>query len=808
MKQLATILFIFMLPIYAASADVVTVVSGEHEGYTRLVLTVSPDREWYLDVRQTTARLKFTYQDLEFDDSEVFARIPRTRLVSTRAVQSENNTEYVLDLGCDCEVRAFPYLDSYIVIDIADPPNSSIEQPPARHFAPVLGSAMLPDANYQTPVFVSWTPPSAPRYFDSPHGVNFPIQMDGVESFWLMPAQSPDAPPSTPHDTETSVINAAATHTEAAPASDEALQEAVDAARSSLLQQLTLAADQGLLKLNSAIPAISQADETAQEIEPTEVVVVEMPEEIVRLENDNQVLIQTVFSRDANAARGGEEPENSRCPSQESLDIATWGSGNSFSNELSDARKRLLKEFDEPDFAEVERLIRTYLRYGLGAEARSYLFNNGQNLEESRLLLDLSAVVDGLSVQPGGPLSQAIGCDGVAGLWAVVGAYPNVEQQIGDKGSIIDAFSALPPDIRRMLGPRLASTFLDSGFDELGRQVSNILQRTPGDHGNAHELVVGNLMEVEGSTLEAGEAYQALIEENTVVAPDALIELATLGLKQDQPSPVHLLLDLGSAANMMRGTKKGGQLRRLESLWMARVVGEAAAINLLIAEIVSDPVNADLMRQTAEEILSALSTNTKLESSYAEIVYSYSKNIPMGEGADSLRLEIAGKLLLSGLPDYSIEILQPLVQRNNLDALLLSAQANMRAYRPDSALQMLKSASGDEVGIIRVEAYLGLENFDYALDELDNFANRANAVVMPHWFEGDWATVVVTNRAAAEIRERYFSGGGGGPGNTQKMRESEHNNTEAAPITLSAMQDLLSDSQAMSHELENILLQQ
>jgi tetratricopeptide (TPR) repeat protein len=790
MKRFAPFLFILMLPV-SAFAEAVSVVSGEHDGYTRLVFAISPDREWSLVIGQGSAKLVFPAQNLEFEDDGVFTRIPKTRLVSTHSDRGEGGAVYRMTLGCDCEVGAFPYLDAYIVVDISDPPKTSIIAPPTRHFAPVLSAATLPDGNDRPPEFVSWIPPRAPYYDSSPHRVNFPAQTDGVG---LTPTQTPDAPPNTSH---TDVVQVAPDEvTEEVREVDQELQEAVDSARNSLLHQLTVAVDQGLLDLNGPISEILQAAETVPIVEP------EDPFEVFEeLEDENQVLIQTAITRDALAAHGRGNQQKEHCPSPEDLDIASWGSGEDFFDELSSVRQGLLREFDEPDFFEVERLVRTYLRYGFGAEARSYLFDGGKNVAQQSLLLDLAAIVDGQTVQPDGPLSQAIGCGGVAGLWALVGTYPVVDTHIDDEPSIIEAFADLPPDIRRLVGPRLASAFLDRGVVAAARQVSDILERAPGDHGTEHELVVGNLIQIEGSAPEAGQAYRVLAEDNSLVATDALIELATLGLTQDQSPPQHLLMDLGASAKIWRGTQKGGQLRRLEALWMAKQGRESAAIDLLVAEIQHDPVNADILQETAEQILSVLSVSEKLKNNFAEIVHTYIEFIPEDEEADKLRIEIAAKLLLAGLPDYAIEILDPTLQRNELDATLVAANANIQAFRPDAALLMLNGAAGDAARKLRVEAYLGMGDFEHALGQLNQFADMSAAIAMPYWFKGDWAAMIKINRFAAEVRGRFFPDSIGSAHRPGKLSLGE-------TLSLAALQEFLADSQSRSAELENLLLQQ
>jgi len=797
MKQLASLLLIFMLPA-SAFAEAVVVVSGEHEGYTRLVLEVSPDREWKLVTEERSATLVFPAQNLEFEDEEVFARIPKTRLASTVAEQQEDAAVYTMELSCDCEVGAFSYLDEYIVIDISDPPETSIIPPPARHFAPVLSAAMMPDGNDRSPEFVSWNPPRAPGYVSSPHRVNFPVQ---TQSTGLLPAPDTDTPPDRPY-TDVSLASP-----RAEPEMDQELQKAVDVARNSLLQQLTLAADQGLLNLNEPVPEIQQAAEMNFGSEPENPVEI-IPEVFEELETENQVVIQTAITRDALAARGGAGPQADNCPPPKDLDIASWGSGVDFFDELSSARHGLLKEFDEPDYNEVERLVRTYLRYGFGAEARTYLKESDQHIAQKSLLLDLAAIVDGQSVQANGPLAEAIGCDGVSGLWAIVGAYPNVDVPIGDETTIIEAFAALPPDIRRMLGPKLASATLDRGLDALARQLSDILERAPGDHGGEHELVIGNLMQLEGSLSGAEETYRSLAEENSQTATEALIELATFKLNYNESPPENLLLDLGSAAKTLRGTQKGAELRRLEALWLANLGREAEAINILIAEIEIEPANAEMFRETAEEILSTLSLSTKRVNNYAEIVDSYIEYIPKSADADKLRAEIAQQLLLFGLTDYTIEVLKPSLRRDNPAAILLAAEANLLSKRPDVALTLLRDVVGDVAGMLRVEAHLGKGNFDDALGELDRLAGASGAIVPAHWFDGDWASESRSNSAAAEIQERYLfshpDDGGGAYDPLAVIIGLDETDT----ITLSEIKELLVYSQSVNQELNDVLMQQ
>lgn len=795
--HLALILFLFSIwPIGSSAAEVVEVASGEHESYTRLVFTISPDKEWRLETGESSARLVFPTQNLVFEDERVFARIPKTRLVSVSSGQQNKMTEFHMALGCDCDVEAFSYLNTYIVVDISDRSNSPIMITPTRQVVRSSPSLILVDADHLPPVFVSWASPLAPFYRESPHEVSFSQSGGEFDSFGLSLAQAPDVPPN-------AMLNnkSVADFKENTSGSEASLQEAVDTARVSLLHELTLAADQGLLDLNEPISEPYRVAKAEQNL-----MLEEDHDEPLKPEDEIQVFIQTVYSRDANPAALSEESQRLNCPSNDSLDIASWGSGTDFSEEFSDARKRLLGEFDEPDIVELERLIHTYIRYGFGAEAISYLSDGNLEFKNQRLLLDLAAIVDGQPASFGGPLSKATDCVGLAGLWALVGTYPNVEWELENADTIIDAFADLPPDIRRLFGPRLVSAFVNRGHEALSQLVADILERAPGAHGGAHDLIVGNLMETEGREAEAGEVYRALIENSSIVATDALIELATLELHQDRPASIHLQLDLGTAAKIERGTQRGGTLRRLESLWMEKSGNEARAINLLTHEMRIDPMNTEIYQRTAEEILSGMSLSAEFETSYVEIVHSYAQYISENESADSLRRKIAQKLLQLGLPDYALNILRPSLQRHDRGAGLLAARANLRAYRPKIALKLLEGATSDAARLVRVEALLGIEDFESALSELVQIEFNSKTIISPHWFSGNWAIAASSNVAAAEIRRRYLFEDIQQLNVLTNLGEANSDASEPSVTTLSGMRDILKGSETISREMENTLL--
>lgn len=161
MIRRGTILALTLLAASMATAQGITVQSGDHDGFTRLVARVGADREWQVAGAGRDLRIAFTPDTPEFDLSRVYDLISRDRLA-----QIEHADGLVLSLACDCEVSVTRYRDSYAVIDIADPPAAPPDPEPAVELPLFTGRADLP----QRPGPAFPTPPEAPEPADPPAG--------------------------------------------------------------------------------------------------------------------------------------------------------------------------------------------------------------------------------------------------------------------------------------------------------------------------------------------------------------------------------------------------------------------------------------------------------------------------------------------------------------------------------------------------------------------------------------------------------------------------------------------------------------
>lgn len=104
----------------SATADTITVKSGEHADFTRLVFYLPAETEWTLGEGDGDYSLRITDESAFFDLDGIFDFIPRSRILEVTS--KENRVD--IETGCDCHARAFDYRDDIVVVDIVDGPST------------------------------------------------------------------------------------------------------------------------------------------------------------------------------------------------------------------------------------------------------------------------------------------------------------------------------------------------------------------------------------------------------------------------------------------------------------------------------------------------------------------------------------------------------------------------------------------------------------------------------------------------------------------------------------------------------------
>ncbi|MBY4894058.1 hypothetical protein KUL25_14965 [Rhodobacteraceae bacterium N5(2021)] len=521
-----------------AQAQTIRVQSGDHPGFTRLVLAIGPDREW--DLEQTLDDqwdLTLTPAVDGFDTSTAFNLIQRTRLSDLSATQLLS-----LQLACACDVRTFRYDTRFLVIDITDPdPNAPAPEviDPAATERAAAAEAL----------------PNLATLLGSPEGLPN-----------VAPPRGNDGPPDPVEATEPAAAN---------PRLAEAAQI--------MAEQLARAAASGLLDIapNEAMnigdpsddrrdipapPAVLEHAEAAEtHVAPTpdpHAALVEPPNGPLPIRAETA--FDTVLPLELPLAPPSAEVSCANVP----FVVADWSDGNSLHQNLGALRRDLYDERDVLTTDGAIELAQHYLYYGFGAEALFWL----DQLEDPPVaLLHVAALLDGAETAPFIPVESTDDCTQGELLWRYMAGAVTVPLTTDDTSAIQRAFSNLPPGLRDHMGPRLAMRLVEDGYAGTARNIRDILHR-----GGRIDAVALRMLDLDmGISLDTApaEIQQELAEALRDDGGDP-ISVLTHALAFDRsvgtlPTPARL-----TTADALIRESGGGQ--ETDDLWREALLGHAA----------------------------------------------------------------------------------------------------------------------------------------------------------------------------------------------------------------------------------------
>jgi hypothetical protein len=494
--------------------------SGQHDGFTRLVLTLPEPGGWDFGRTEDGYAFRTRRPGLRYDLSTVYDRIPRDRL-SALWVDPETGV-LRLGLGCACHAIATPFRPGIIVVDIADgaaPAGSPFE-------------AGFQDAGRPMPMVMT---PAVLRPRARPQGLAVPESVQSGAT-----AELPGPGPLPPRSAELPGIPVAIP----SPRSS-ALREA-------LLRDLSRGIAQGAVTPVLELPAAPGEARTA-------------PSEVQAPTPVNDALAEPAMPEQVAIRPVGAQPRldttsaGQACIADDRLDIAAWGGTGSVPDQLAQARTGILTEFDRPDREGVLHLVRLHIHLGFGAEARSLLRLWAPADPEGPLLDALGILVDGAG---GAPLFAGMqGCPTAAALWAVLAAPRLSAAEPVDRAAVLRAFSALPIALRRHLGPALSDRFLALGDAEAARSILDTVNRAAGPHGDGMAMVDARLDLAEGRPDAAEPKLRAIVADDGLAAAQALATLIDTRIAAGEPPALADIVSLEAYLLEHRGMPETVALR-------------------------------------------------------------------------------------------------------------------------------------------------------------------------------------------------------------------------------------------------------
>lgn len=477
MRHVIRLLFLICLATPAA-AQTIRVTTGEHDTFTRLVLSLPQGAEWEFGTTDDGYAFRLPGRIPRWEIGSVFDRIPRDRLASITVDPDGSSLRLVL--GCACHALPFEFRPGVIVIDLRD------GQPPA-------GSAF--EQRLDTAASVVEPPPAAPRPRPRP---------TVAPAFdWVRLALDESGP--------------ALSQAPSTPALPSLPDPAMQALQAELLEGFARAASEGLIDPVTRPPASGTQSTRPAPTAPT-------------LRIGASLDARTGLSPPRGIAASGAD-----CPATDSLQLEDWGTSAPVSVQFAAAMADLVGEFDQPTEEAVARAVRFHLFLGFGAEGRALLAAFPIDHPDRLYWLSLGRILDG-DPDPQGAFRGLAGCDGPAALWATL-ADPTLPDREVDKKALLRTFSSLPAHLRRLVGPPLIDRFLQADDRATASTLNDMLGRLPGPPDARQQIAAARLADSLGSAPQAQTMLEEVLADPGPAQAEALVALVDLHLAEARPLP-------------------------------------------------------------------------------------------------------------------------------------------------------------------------------------------------------------------------------------------------------------------------------
>ena len=655
-------LLLVLLP-QAVLAGPVLVTSGEHPGFTRLVMQYDGPVDWQVGRAVDGYTLRIHSQKPAYDTAKAFDLIGKSRLAALWADPESGDLH--LGIACACYAMPFEFRPGIVVVDLYDgdpPAGSSFENP-------------LDGAKANTAPVTHDAATVAPYDWTTAEGTGLHAKPNLLGGFGPLPV-----------DLAT-------------------VESGLEPLRQSLLQEMGRGASQGIVdmaKPKKADQPVEITDDLSVQIH-----LGETPDLIIRQKGEDHIPL---------TAQGAE------CFSDAQLDVISWGANRPVAEQIGPERQGLTGEFDKPDPDAVTRTVRFQLFLGFGAEARSLIRAFPADLPDKAIWNSMAHILDDED-DPASAFHGMQDCDTAAALWAVMS--DPAARPVGEVGTsaVLRAFSALPPHLRRLVGPRLVDRFLAMQDIPTATTLRDAVLRAPGEAGPEIILMQAAMSRANGAHAQAEAQLEPLATTSGPAAPEALVAL------------VEQRVSLGQSIDF-------AQVQTLEELWTERKGGGDAARfqhALILARAGSgdfDRAFAEVVQQPESEAalwqILARSGPDSAVLTHATLA----EGVSAPNVAQPVAALFADRFLGLGLPEQA----EAWLKLDDHAPDLLRARIEWALGRPEQALALLQSDDSPAALMVKAGMYQDL-NDEAAAAELFDKLGKPDQRWAALGRSGNWAAL-------------------------------------------------------------------
>lgn len=699
------ILFWFLFA-QAAFGQTVMVKSGDHDGFTRLVLELPKVTDWRLGRTAEGYTLRLSGNPIRFDVTMAFKEINRNRLAAIWV--DPETSDLHLGIACACYALPFEFRPGIIVIDLRDGP--------------------------------------------PPNGSSFELALDGTNATQLAarPALRPRKRPTSAEATKPPPGSASelynwldqtkSVQTEAHPQTIEQPPAPVTEYRDfgpfrdALLLQLSKGAAQGIVQMRQP----NLASRTTSAPPPIG------PRANIRIGDLPGFDVETTRKPENTLIKDG-----AKCIPDSDLAINDWGNDQPAPIQFAASRTSLLGEFDKPDTNGVINATKLFIYFGFGAEAKQLLAQMPIEDEDTSLWLSMAKLVDGES-DVDGPFFGMQTCDTAAALWATLampdemqGGKPRVE-------AVIRSFSALPAHLRRSLGPELAARFLADKDITTARALTNAAMRGTSTAEPRVAVLHASLDVASGNPSAAAAQLEPILQDAGSATAETLIALVDARLASDEVIDPEIPAALAALLQEQSGTDLEPALRRAQILALGSS-GDFDQAYILLPQMAA--AEADLW-----SLLAKSGSDTAILN---HAVLPKDAGLPTIPAAQ--RGAIAAQLFSLGLSDSALVWIGDQSPDSSTDDRVLAARATLSLGEPEASLQWLSGLNDKAGAEVRAQA---LWQLGKPLDAAKSWGSTGNsdAEMRAQTWAQDWddlakrdpstwqaASALVAANAAPEI---------------------------------------------------------
>ncbi|MBI6628921.1 hypothetical protein [Pontibaca salina] len=686
-------LFVLLLA-FPVSAQTLAIRSGEHENFSRLVLTLPIGVEWSLTQQGRTAALTLDLPQVHFGIADVFKRIPRSRLA--RVTQSSAGAPLEMFLACDCKLKSFTLSDRRLVIDIMDPRTPSAQAPDIHQ--PIL------EPTFRFPMTAAGgrAVSAAPFMLNSRNRNRIPRPKSSQPDSRLQSGSNADTPPLPP---KTDLPRAASRRSE-----------------KRLLAQIDRAVDQGLLDFTGSSRDAPEPEALVPDLKPPR----ETP-------SKPGLSAQTSVDRDLADVRNTMEIAGygSNCYPAEMLKLAEWGSEDPFADQIGTWRSELYHEFDILNRDAQIGLAKNYIYFGFGAEAAQVLKLKSHRQENTEILLEMSRILDGLDAVSTESFLLHQGCSGASSLWAVLAASSLPPETNDD--AVLQALMELPAHLRHLIGLRISRIYMSAGRAEIANTALRIAERASASRDPAVDLAAAEINALKGDRQTASEQAARVVTSGAEQAAEALVKLVKMRWETGGELPPETAELAEAFAMENRGSSLGDQLQEARVLALAMRNQFRAGFEALAA------YEQHVRRPASPEIWGALftaMTDRADDLVFLELVLGNTPLFAKGE-FDHVTEKVAGRLMELGFHGQVQKLLgNDYGGRIDDDGLLIRAEAALAADLPHRAMAVLGKSVGSKADRLRAQALSKSKNHAEAAAFFTQ-ANDAASAARSYWLAGE-----------------------------------------------------------------------